>query len=221
VRAREIAAIALMLLVLVTLATAKRGDPALYPPKAGDAQMVFLIDNGFHSDLAIPRAAILAHGGPLARAAAAIGPDPWIMIGWGDARFYEATTPWQGRVLDGLRAALGGRPTVVHLQGVAEQPDVAWRAGIHRVALSQAGLAALLARADRAFAVDADGAPIVVPVPRDPGEVFFRSGEGFSLVHLCNHWTGELLNAAGLPTTPVLDTLPAGLWLDLQLRAGL
>ena len=61
----------------------------------------------------------------------------------------------------------------------------------------------------------------MLPVRRDPDEAFFASVERFSLVHLCNDWTAELLNAAGLPTTPVLDTLPAGLWLDLQLRAGL
>jgi hypothetical protein len=29
------------------------------------------------------------------------------------------------------------------------------------------------------------------------------------------------LNAAGVPDTPVLDTLPAGLVLDLKLRAGM
>ena len=52
------------------------------------------------------------------------------------------------------------------------------------------------------------------------GQGFFVSGEGFSLVHLCNHWEAELLHAAGLPTTPVLDTLPAGLVLDLKLRSS-
>jgi hypothetical protein len=31
----------------------------------------------------------------------------------------------------------------------------------------------------------------------------------------------DLLSAAGLPVTPVLATLPAGLLLDLQWRAGL
>jgi hypothetical protein len=64
-------------------------------------------------------------------------------------------------------------------------------------------------------------APVFTPSQHDPGEAFFRSREDFSLVHLCNHWTAELLSAAGLPTTPVLDTLPAGLRLDLRLRAGL
>jgi len=64
------------------------------------------------------------------------------------------------------------------------------------------------------------GAPTMSPIHRDPGEAFFASRERFSLLHLCNHWTAELLNAAGLPVTPVLDTLPAGLGVDLRLRAG-
>jgi uncharacterized protein (TIGR02117 family) len=220
-RASEIGAAALLMLLLVTVATAKSSDPSLYPPKAGDAVVIYLIDNGFHSDLAVPRVAILAHGGPIAAAAARTSPDPWIMIGWGDAKFYEATSDWQGRVPDALRAAFGGRPTVVHLQGVWESPDKAWRTGTRAIPVSAAGLNALLARADRAFVLRPDGGPIFVPSQHDPGEAFFRSGEDFSLVHLCNHWTGELLSAAGLPTTPVLDTLPAGLRLDLQLRAGL
>jgi uncharacterized protein (TIGR02117 family) len=220
-KSRELAALVVLFLLLITLATARPAKPALYPPKAGDAQAIFLVDNGFHSDLVIPRAAIVAHGGPIAAAAARTGGDPWVMVGWGDARFYEATSPWEGRWLDGLRAGVGGRPTVVHLEGVWGRPDLVWKSRLHRIALSSAGLAALLARADRAFALGPDGAPQFVPEPRDPNEAFFRSGEAFSLLHLCNQWTAELLNAAGLPTTPALDTLPAGLLLDLHLRAGL
>jgi len=211
----------MLLLIVLTLATARSGDPRLYPPKPGDAQDVWLIDNGFHTDLALPRAAVLAHGGAFAAAAAQTSPDPWIMLGWGDAKFYEATSPWQDRLGDGARAALGGRPTTVHLEGVPVRPDLAWRSGVHRVAVSSAGLAALMARADRSFALDRNGAPIALPVPRQPGEAFFASREGFDAFHDCNEWTAELLAAAGLPTTPVLDAVPAGLWLDLQLRAGL
>jgi uncharacterized protein (TIGR02117 family) len=218
---REFVALVVLALLLITLATARPANPALYPPRPGDAQTIFLVDNGFHTDLVVPRAAIAAHGGPIAAAAARTGGDPWVMVGWGDARFYEATSPWQDRILDALRAAFGGRPTVVHLEAVWGPADQVWKSGVHRIPLSSAGLAALLARADRAFALGPDGAPQYVPATRDPYEAFFRSGEGFSLLHLCNHWTAELLNAAGLPTTPVLDTLPAGLVLDLGLRAGL
>ncbi|HUO12240.1 MAG TPA: DUF2459 domain-containing protein, partial [Caulobacteraceae bacterium] len=208
-------------LLLITLATAKGGNPALYPPR-GDAVAIFLVDNGTHSDLAIPRAAIVAHGGAIAAATAMTTNSPWVLVGWGDARFYEATSPWQDRIGDGLRALLGGRPTAVHLQGLAERPDQAWGSdGVHRILVSQAGLSAMLRRIDRAFALNTGGSPIPIPTQRPPGEGFFASGEDFSLVHLCNHWTDQVLNAAGLPVTPVLDTVPAGLIADLQLRAGL
>ena len=81
--------------------------------------------------------------------------------------------------------------------------------------------AALLARADRGFRLGPDGQPVISVAAHEAGEQYFQSGEGFGLLHLCNHWVGELLGAAGVPTTPVLDTLPAGLVLDLKLRAGL
>ncbi len=66
----------------------------------------------------------------------------------------------------------------------------------------------------------AGGGPVMAPIRREPGEAFFASSESFSLIHLCNHWTADLLHAAGLPVTPVLDVLPVGLALDLDLRAG-
>lgn len=218
-RLRPVGAILLLFLLVLALATARPGDPKLYPPRPGDAQSVWLIDNGFHSDLALPRAAIMAHGGPLAKAAGATS-GAWVMVGWGDARFYEASTAWQGRLGDALSAALGGRPTTMHLEGVARRPDLAWSEGVRRIQLSSAGLAALMARVVRSFRLTTDGAPVPLPVTRDPGEAFFASVEPFSAVHVCNDWTAELLDAAGVPTTPVLDSLPAGLWLDLKLRAG-
>jgi len=211
---------AALLLVLIVLATARGGDPALYPAKAGDTVPVFLLENGFHTDVLLPQAAIQAHGGPLAAAATLTSADPWMMVGWGDARFYEATSPWQDRILDGLAALFGGRPTVVHLEGVWGSPDRVWASGVHRIVLSREGLAALMSRADRSFAIGADGKPEASPAPHLGGEAFFQSGEAFSLFHLCNHWAAELLNAAGVPDTPALDTLPAGLLLDLWLRAG-
>jgi broad specificity phosphatase PhoE len=78
-----------------------------------------------------------------------------------------------------------------------------------------------MARVDRSFALGPDGAPQAQAVAHGPGEQFFASGEAFSGLHLCNHWAAETLNAAGLAVTPVLDTVPAGLVLDLKLRAGM
>jgi uncharacterized protein (TIGR02117 family) len=219
-RLRWPGAVALVLLAF-TLITSKGGNDALYPAKPGDQVAIYVLENGFHTDLVLPRDAVLSHGGPLAVAMQQAAPDPWMRVGWGDARFYEDQSPWQGRILDGLTALFGGRPTVVHLQGVWASPDRVFRAGFHRLMLSREGLAALMARADRSFALDAAGLPYPAGASHGAGEQFFASGEVFSGIHLCNHWAGETLNAAGVPDTPVLDTLPAGLVLNLKLRAGM
>ena len=51
--------------------------------------------------------------------------------------------------------------------------------------------------------------------------LFYPANGTFSILKVCNHWIADLLDAAGLPTTPVLATVPAGLMLDLRWRAGL
>src|ERR1700722_4457574 len=97
-----------VLVLLLTLATARGGDPALYPAPAGQAVTIYLVDNGWHGDLAVPTDAIEAHGGALAAAVRETSSDPWTLIGWGDGRFYEASTSALSRVPDGLAALLGG-----------------------------------------------------------------------------------------------------------------
>lgn len=210
----------MLAVLLLSLATARGRNPALYPAPHGQGVTIYLVDNGWHSDVVVPTAEIEARGGALAQAARATSTGPWMLIGWGDARFYEASTPARSRIADGLSALIGGRPTVLHLEGAAGPPDARWHETISPIALSRAGLKALLARADRTLALGPEGGPVSVGARRVPNEAFFASAERFSLAHLCNHWTAGLLNAAGLPVTPMLDTLPGGLRLDLKLRAG-
>jgi hypothetical protein len=205
-----------LLLAIVTTATGR--DPKLWPPPPGDAVEVFLVDNGAHSDLALPRAAL--GDGPAGRAAAMATAKPWVMIGYGDARFFIETGVSLGRGVDALRAMFApGNPGALRFDGLSDAPDRLWNEGVTPVRISRAGLAAMTARIDRSVRLDADGRPIVQLSPPEPDSLFVRSRETFSALHLCNHWTAEALHAAGLPTTPVLDTLPAGLKFDLKMRA--
>ncbi|TXM93691.1 DUF2459 domain-containing protein, partial [Methylobacterium sp. WL103] len=45
------------LFVLAVILTARPGDPALYPPKAG-AQVIYVVSHGWHSGVALPTAAL-------------------------------------------------------------------------------------------------------------------------------------------------------------------
>jgi uncharacterized protein (TIGR02117 family) len=214
---RPLAAVAVTALVFATLVTARGGDARLYPPTPGETVTLYLVDNGFHTDIALPRASLA----PLAaRAAAQVTDRPWVMAGWGDARFFIEEGMSVDRALDGLRSLFApNNASAVRLDGLPVSPDRYYASGVRRVRVSSAGLARLAARLDTALERDGAGRPVLLPGRGEPHVGFFRSGERFSLLHLCNHWTAELLNAAGLPVTPVLDTLPVGLILDLKLRA--
>jgi Protein of unknown function (DUF2459) len=75
---------------------------------------------------------------------------------------------------------------------------------------------------DSSFARGKDN---LMPEELGPGlygtSLFFRANGAFHLFNVCNHWIARLLDAAGVPTAPVLATLPFGLLLDLRWRSSL
>jgi uncharacterized protein (TIGR02117 family) len=214
------------LLALAALLTAQPGDPALYPARGSDGTTIALVSHGWHSGLVLPRAALTgAGGGPaLADIATRFRAYPEIEFGWGEARFYRATpTLAQFDAGLALRALFtpGGRAGVVQVVGL-ERParDSFPHSEIVPMQLSEAGLARLLARLETSFRL-AEGRPIAGGPGLYGPSLFYEGAGRFSYANVCNHWAARLLAAAGLPITPVLDTHPVGLILDLHWRAGL
>lgn len=181
------------------------GDPALWPASAADAGVeVHVLDNGFHTDLAVPRAALEARSGPLAEAVRGLPPGDWILIGWGDARFYVDQSPMQGRLPDGLRAFFRpGNPSVVMLNPETGDPAARFNAATRRtLRLSPEGFAALDRRLEAALELSSGRARLVTARVGDDAR-FYAGRETFWIGHLCNHWTVDLLGAAGLPVRPL------------------
>jgi hypothetical protein len=181
------------------------GDPAVFPANPGDpAVIIHVLDNGFHADIAAPRAALEAGGGPLAQAIRRLGPGDWVLIGWGDARFYVDQRPIHHRLPDGARAFFRpGNAAVVMLDPYPRDPAVAFDpADLHTVRLSPAGFARLRRRVEASLDLR-DGAPRLASVRRGDDARFFASRERFWIGFLCNHWTARTLNAAGLPIRPL------------------
>ncbi|WP_443748264.1 DUF2459 domain-containing protein [Asticcacaulis solisilvae] len=204
------------LYLVLALVTLRHGDRALYPAES-DTVTVYVIDNGFHTDIAIP-ANEVAPGSLLAEAAQPAAGAPWLVIGWGDAGFYTAKGFSAARAVDGLRALFWiNNPSVIRVFGVSNDPGRLYdRKTALPVTLSRAGFTAMIAHMQASF-VEKDGRPVVYPVPGTT-DAFYDSREHFSIARDCNNWTADQLNAAGLPTAPMLDGLEPLFRLDLRLR---
>lgn len=181
------------------------GDPKLARLGPGETPVpVYILDNGFHSDLVLPRAALTAQPGPLADAVMSLAPGDWILVGWGDAKFYVDQRPIADRLPDGARAFFApGNASVLMLRPEAQHPEQGFLPeGRRRLSLSPAAVAAMRTRIENSLDLSR-GAPFVAATrPGDPVR-FFASREPFSILHLCNHWLGEVLNAAGLSIHPL------------------
>lgn len=178
-------------------------DSTLFPARS-EAVEIHLINNGFHTDLALPRAAFTAHGGPLAEAVAALPPDDWILVGWGDARFYVDQSPMEGRLLDGARAFFApGNASVVMLDPYPGDPRLAFSDARRRsFNLSPPGMTRLLDRLEASLALENGRARITTARAGDDAR-FYASRETFWIGWLCNNWTAALLNHAGLAVRPM------------------
>jgi len=191
---------------LLTWRTPPAPDLAPRPPEAGVA--VRLLDNGFHTDLALPRRPLEARGGPLAQAVRSLGPGDWVRVGWGDAKFYVDQSPISDRLPDGARAFFRpGNPSVVMLDPETGDPgEGVDPAQVVALAVSPAGFSRMAGRIEASLALSG-GAPRVAAARPGEDTRFFASRETFSLVHLCNHWTAQVMAAGGVGVRPVRSVL--------------
>lgn len=179
------------------------GDGRWAPAPGEPGVELHLLDNGFHTDLAVPRASLEARPGPLAEAVRALPPGDWILIGWGDAKFYVDQSPMTDRLPDGARAFFQpGNASVIMLDPAQRDPRQLFAQDARRAfRLTPEGFEAMAAHIETSLDLST-GAPRIAAARAGDDARFFASREHFSISHLCNHWTAGVLNAAGLPVRP-------------------
>lgn len=171
--------------------------------RATDPVVIQVLDNGFHTDIAVPRAALERRGGPLALAVQSLAPGDWILIGWGDAKFYVDQRPISDRLPDGARAFLHpGNRSVLMLAPRRDDPRLAYGEDSAALTLSRAAFDRLAARVEASLDMS-NGRPRIAAMRPGDDARFFASRETFSILHLCNHWTAGVLNAGGVAIRPV------------------
>ena len=214
------AAAVLAIAIAALLFVRRGGDPALYPAAPGEATVtVWLVDNGFHTDLVLPADRLRARAGASAQALQVLPVTPFVTVGWGDSSFFPNAAPVLARPLDGLRALFApGNASVIRLEPLTRPPVQAYDETVLSLRLSRAGFERLARRLDHSFTA----APALArPLPKRPFDArYFESRERFGVLHLCNDWTAELVSAAGPPTRPALDVLSGGLDFDLVTEGG-
>ena len=208
--------------------TARPANPMLWPPRDGRTVEVYVVSNGYHAGLALPRAALAefasGRGYPaLIAVSQRFAAFDWIEFGWGEREFYQAVptlSDMNWRMA--LRALFyPDNKTVVHVFGVTGDPAQAFKAETMKVPLSRNGFDRMLEKLDATFVPPQNGVLADLGRGLYGPSLFYPANGTFSIRRVCNHWIGDLLGAAGLPTAPVLATLPAGLLLDLRWRTGL
>jgi uncharacterized protein (TIGR02117 family) len=232
-RRLAIALSVLLLFALSTIAgaaymTARPADPALWPARDDRIVEVYVISNGYHAGLALPRERLAEFAGgrgypALIAVAQRFASFDWIEFGWGEREFYQSVATvgdmnWR-MALRALFAA--GNRSVVHVVGISGDPVRAFKAEMMKVPVSRNGFDHMLQKLDATFLAPENGALPDLGRGLYGPSLFYPANGTFGITRVCNHWVGDLLAAAGLPANPVLATLPAGLLFYLRWRAGL
>lgn len=215
----------LCLLGAALLAAACGPDPVTTYPAARDprpaapegaAIPVYVTSNGWHSAIAVPRAALPAGAVP---EAADFPAAAYLSFGWGDAAYFPARDPTAAMALG---AALQPGPAVLHLAGLRSPPGEAFPADeVVELEATPAGFAALVAFLDGAFERgraergEAERAEAGEPGLYSFSRFYPASGE-FHLFNTCNTWTAQGLRAGGWPVRAAGTVTAEGLMAQVR-----
>jgi uncharacterized protein (TIGR02117 family) len=165
------------------------------PPVPARGDIVYVIADGWHTEVALPVSEI---SGALARLAAAFPGAPYLIFGWGARDFYMARNPGLG---DLLRATVPG-PAIMLVIPLGIRPTTyLGLANARAMPLSREGVANLSEFLWDSVAKNQAGAPVRAGDGPYPQSVFYAATATYDASNTCNTWTAEALHAAGLPVT--------------------
>lgn len=183
--------------LLVVVACA---DTPPLPPDTGGppAHIVYVVSNGWHTAVVLPRAALAETG--LLPEADDFPDAAFLEFGWGDRIYYPAEDKTVGMTLG---AALTATPAVMHAAGLDRAPRPA---GADRevvsVALTATGFRRLTAAIAGDFQRPEGGRATPVSRGLYPNSNFYHARGTFHLFNTCNTWTARMLRAAGVNISP-------------------
>ena len=183
---------AVALLVLAGCARPSASAPTTPMPAIAPGPALGIVREGWHTGLIVPEAELT---GVLRSLRIRLAPAPFVILGWGQRRYYMARDPG---LLTGL-AALFPSASVIHVRPWRPRPEL--RSSRHRtwLHLPAGGWRGLRVFLDRAFAHPRDHLEALGAHGRRG--LFFASTGTYDAFHTCNTWSMQALHAARLPAT--------------------
>ena len=161
-------------------------------------QQIYVTNIGWHTGIAVPRAAVVASG--RIPEIAAFSDVVYIEFGWGDRDYYTSADP---TIFQALAAGFARTPSVLHLIGMPVPPQRFYaQVDVLTVPVTDVMLGRLLAYIDAEF--DRQGAESAAPLPSAlvRGAFFYPAKSEFHLFNTCNTWVARTLAEAGVDMSP-------------------
>ena len=190
----------LVLPLAYLLAACVLGNIVREPQRHGaHAITIYLLDNGVHTDLALPLANDTFDW------TGVINPNDardlrffptYVAFGWGDRAFYLETPQWRDLKLTTAWNAISGQgATVIHATYL---PPLRASANSIAITVSREEYQALAASIRASFQQDDDGRARTIGRAYGDNDAFYAARGSYSLFATCNSWTNRQLKAAGL-----------------------
>lgn len=187
-----------LLLMLLFLATGCLSPVReLYPEEKRERpNSVYVISQGWHVGIAFEskflREKLPEHS--------EIPDTDFLMVGWGDNKYYPAERPGIGLF---LRAAFWPTGSVIHLVGFDEVPDSYFISGdIVKVQLSRQGMEEMTDHIVNSFRTTDEGTLVYAADGLYPQSTFFEAKERYYFPKTSNKWSARILRESGFPITP-------------------
>ncbi|HTR16042.1 MAG TPA: DUF2459 domain-containing protein [Acetobacteraceae bacterium] len=186
----------LVLLLVVGVGGCAGAPPPCSSGPAPRGEEIYLVDHGWHVDLAIPSPMLRGNMAVFRRIFPGL---QVLMVGFGKRTFMMAPVTTIGDLLIGPFPGSGAILAV----GLSAPPDQAYSDGTEAILdLPPGGAERLSDFLWRTFLVK-DGMPVEIAKGFSPGSVFYATRTGYSGVYTCNTWAADALHEAGLKVDPL------------------
>ena len=216
-----------LVVLLAAWVSARPSNGHLFPVINGEPVVeIAVADHGVHAGIVVSREALedvaAKTADPVLSAITQrFGAYSFLEIGWGDEQFYRFVPTLSAVTLKMAFNALAGfdQTTVLHIVGLQNDAKTTFiHSDVQIIKLSKDGFRKLGLQLANSFAVNEVGDPIELGQGIYGPSLFYQAVGHYSLLYTCNRWLSDLLNAAGLASSPLPATLSTGLLAELRYR---